>query len=187
MKTQRQSLGALLLLGIGAAAVVFGAQDSFIRPSSSMRAVRPPAVRLAAQAKWGSPGWNWGSAQGAAHDLAGPLRARLQAQDQRLQWLERLRNGEVDWEEAKLSLALLFQKAAHERRDGGPLGYPLILTRLVEAVYESADGDAMLVSDMEARLVQFPDGGDQSGDADLWRRTVAASVFKELGFVRGGL
>lgn len=124
--------------------------------------------------------------EGELGEAASRLRHSLQSEDERKEWLELLEAGKEDWEEVKLVLGLLWQKAAEEGRDGGPLGYPMAFTRLVEGVYEGPDGNEILVADVEARLTQVP-AGDPAGDPDLWRRAVALSCFKELSFVTRGL
>lgn len=128
-------------------------------------------------------------AEGLGADLgekAEGLAANLQSEDQRREWLQLLETGKEDWEDVKLVLRLLWQKAGKEGRDGGPLGYPMALARLIEGVYEGSDGDEILVADIDARLTQVPDG-DPAGDPDLWKRSVALSCFKELSFVKRGL
>ena len=114
------------------------------------------------------------------------LAASLQSEDQRRKWLQLLEAGKEDWEDVKLVLGLLWQKAGKEGRDGGPLGYPMALARLIEGVYEGPEGDEILVADIDARLTQVPEG-DPAGDAELWKRSVALSCFKELSFVKRGL
>jgi hypothetical protein len=48
------------------------------------------------------------------------------------QWLGEMVAGEsIPWEEVKLCLALKWQRAARERRDGGPGGYADVLDTLV--------------------------------------------------------
>lgn len=113
------------------------------------------------------------------------LLKKLETREAREAWLRLLEHGHEDWEEVKLALGLLWKKAAVEGRDGGPLGYPMALTRLLEGIYEGPDGDAILVADIEARLTQVPAG--DPGDPDQWRRSVALGCFKELGFVARGL
>jgi hypothetical protein len=59
----------------------------------------------------------------------------------------------VEWEDVKLVLALKWQKAARERRDGGAEGYAYVMEQMRLARYEgSEDADVRLVSDMETRL-----------------------------------
>lgn len=143
--------------------------------SFEKRIVRQTKTAVFSKLEWGELG-----------EKAASLAHSLQSEDERKEWLELLEAGKEDWEEVKLVLGLLWQKAAEEGRDGGPLGYPMAFTRLVEGVYEGPDGNEILVADVEARLTQVP-AGDPAGDPDLWRRAVALSCFKELSFVTRGL
>ena len=124
----------------------------------------------------------WGQAE--ALEAAEALSQRLSTASERKNWLQGLREGTTDWEEVKLGLALLWEKAAKEGRDGGPFGYPMALTRLMEGIYDDPNGDEMLVADIEARLTQVPSG--DPGDPELWKRSVASCCFDELGFVSQG-
>ena len=105
---------------------------------------------------------------------------RLGSEEARAAWLAGLE--EVDWDEVKMVLGLLWKRASREGRDGGPLGYPMTLTRLEEGVYD--EDEAMLVADVEARLTQVPEGDPQEKS---WKWSVVSSCFRELGFVRQGL
>jgi hypothetical protein len=88
------------------------------------------AARLAMN--WADPDWNWGYAAGKAHDSAAVLRRALSSADNRQKWVTALLNDEkMDWEVVKLCLALKWQKAAREGRDGGKGGYGDVLERLV--------------------------------------------------------
>eukprot|EP00434_Breviolum_minutum_P031777 symbB.v1.2.028104.t1/scaffold2943.1/size66754/10 len=136
---------------------------------------RPTVTIVLSTLEWGELG-----------EQAKILAQSLETEDERKEWLQLLEVGKEDWEEVKLALGLLWQKAAEEGRDGGPLGYPMAFARLVEGVYDGPDGTEILVADIEARLTQVP-SGDPSGDPALWRRSVAASCFKELGFVTRGV
>ena len=104
----------------------------------------------------------------------------LGSSEARAAWLASLE--EVGWEEVKMVLGLLWQRASREGRDGGPLGYPMTLTRLQEGVYD--EDEEMLIADVEARLTQVPEGDPQDKS---WKWSVLSSCFKELGFVRQGL
>mmetsp|Transcript_88793 Transcript_88793/g.250112 ORF Transcript_88793/g.250112 Transcript_88793/m.250112 type:complete len:209 (+) Transcript_88793:35-661(+) len=149
--------------------------------------VRGPSVQRAAE-RWGSPTWSWGTAVGDAHDAAAALRAKLAGTTERADWLEALIKDPdaVPWEDVKLALALLWQRIACEGRDmPGPLGWSMLMSRMVDAVYEGEEGDQILVADMDARLTQVPEGN--RADAATWRRAVAACAFQQLDFVVGGL
>ena len=81
---------------------------------------------------WADPDWKWGYAAGKAHDSAAVLRRALSSADNRQKWVTALLNDEkMDWEVVKLCLALKWQKAAREGRDGGKGGYGDVLERLV--------------------------------------------------------
>ena len=60
---------------------------------------------------WSDPDWNWGSANGAAHDAAARLRAALSSTESREAYLAAVSAGSASWEESKLALALLCQRA----------------------------------------------------------------------------
>ena len=113
------------------------------------------------------------------------LSERLGTKAAREEWIQGLIEGGTDWQEVKLGLAMLWEKAAKEGRDGGPLGYPMALTRLLEGIYDEPDGDEMLVADIEARLTQVPQGDPK--DTEVWKRSVASCCFDELGFLSQGL
>ncbi|CAJ1420460.1 unnamed protein product [Effrenium voratum] len=56
---------------------------------------------------------------------------------------------------------------------------------LLEGIYEGPEGESMLIADVEARLTQVPEGDPQ--DVELWKRSVAVSCFRELGFLKRGV
>ena len=165
---------AFLALGYAALALGPWSGLSFSGCSPS-HASRQAKTVVFSKVEWGELG-----------EKAGLLAQSLRTEDERIQWLQLLESGKEEWEEVKLVLGLLWQKAGEEGRDGGPLGYPMALARLVEGVYEGPDGDEILVADVEARLTQVP-AGDPAGDPALWRRSVALGCFKELSFVKRGL
>ena len=68
-------------------------------------------------------------------DEAEALAHEFQSEAERAAWLERLNAGTHDWREVKLALGMLWQKAAEEKRDGGPLGYPMALSRLLDCYW----------------------------------------------------
>ena len=129
-------------------------------------------------------GWRqWGG--GEKLEEATALSGRLDTETAREEWMQGLREGSTDWEEVKLGLAMLWEKAAKEGRDGGPFGYPMALTRLLEGIYDEPNGDEMLVADIEARLTQVPQGDPK--DHEVWKREVASCCFDELSFISKGL
>ncbi|CAE7511786.1 ASPH [Symbiodinium pilosum] len=142
--------------------------------SQAWRSRQGPTLRAA---------WQWGEAE--TLEAAEALSGRLSTETARKEWMQGLREGSTDWEEVKLALSLLWEKAAKEGRDGGPFGYPMALTRLLEGIYDEPDGDEMLIADIDARLTQVPEG--DPSDKEIWKRSVVSCCFDELGFLSGGL
>ena len=70
-------------------------------------------TKLQVIGQWSEPGWNWGSANGEAHDEALRLRSSLSTPDQRERFLTDVGMlDEEDWEDSKVVLALTCQRAA---------------------------------------------------------------------------
>ena len=129
-------------------------------------------------------GWRqWGG--GEKLEEATALSVRLDTETAREEWMHGLREGSTDWEEVKIGLAMHWEKDAKEGRDGGPFGYPMALTRLLEGIYDEPYGDVMLVADIGARLTQVPQGDPK--DHEVWKRSVASCCFDELSFISKGL
>lgn len=110
-------------------------------------------------------------------------------------------------------MALLWQKAARERRDGGLTGWGFVLEQMSAARYEGGlEGDRRLVRDMAERLHLLEDisleldecvVGDEAykrntaavdkevpedeSDYDTERRALAVQVLVGLDFIFGGL
>lgn len=195
------ALGPVVVLACVPALCVRWVSIAFVgagqpRFDANARSIGAPRrqVRLVpanAGATWGSPTWNWGYAVGDAHDAAAVLRQRLQSQPLRAAWLQQMvvAPAEVPWEDVKLALALLWQRASRERRDGGPGGWSDVMWNLVDAKYEGGlEQDRKFVVDMEARLPQalLVEEGPED-DVDAWRRRVATSALQALSFVELGL
>ncbi|KAJ1484691.1 hypothetical protein T484DRAFT_2490886 [Baffinella frigidus] len=99
---------------------------------------RSQAARLAMN--WADPDWSWGYGVGKAHDSASVLRSALSSEESRTKWIQALLVDEkLEWEVVKLCLALQWQRAAREGRDGGTGGFGDILERLVDCKYEGSD------------------------------------------------
>jgi len=105
-------------------------------------------------------------------------------------------------------LALKWQRAAHERRDGGEAGFGYVMEQLRLAKYEgSEEADATFVQDMESVLSALvsEDGANQlktvldelqkgqddtfktKCPVDFHRRSVALKVLVALEFCPAGL
>ncbi|KAJ1461657.1 hypothetical protein M885DRAFT_558092 [Pelagophyceae sp. CCMP2097] len=88
---------------------------------------------------WGSRGWNWGSANGAAHDQAMTLRRSLGTTEARAGFLRALKTGDASSDDAKLALGLAFQGAARSSRM--PSEFSAAYDALVKGAYETPTGD----------------------------------------------
>jgi len=140
---------------------------------------------------WASDTWNWGYAVGDAHNEA--MRVRKELRDTfdfeegdvgriRRDWLVDMVAGssEVDWEDVKLVLALKWQKAAREGRDGGVQGYGYVMEQMRLAKYEGSEAaDLQLVTDMERRL-DLLRGNTQDMEAIFHDAAQGASIYKDL-------
>ena len=77
------------------------------------RMARCRDTKLQVIGQWSEPGWNWGSANGEAHEEALRLRSSLSTPDQRERFLTDVGMlDEEDWEDSKVVLALTCQRAA---------------------------------------------------------------------------
>jgi len=134
---------------------------------------------------WSSPTWRWGFAVGDAHDAAYIARSSLQSRDSRRSWLVQLAQTEpstTPWEEVKLVLALAFQKAGHERRDGGAGGWLEVMERMVLAEYEGDDGIGYLAEDLRTRLpLLLRSPGPFQGMAEVPDAAAVVSSLVEAG------
>ena len=135
---------------------------------------------------WSSPKWNWGSAVGEAHDVAMRVRSLLSTPEVRQGFLQKTASGEVDFEEAKMALALKCQRARN-------LGYDLIgeqwrgnswetlMDEMAACKFEGEGGEELLADAIRLRLPpvsQYP-GSDT--------RTMIAVALQSLDFVARGL
>lgn len=87
---------------------------------------------------WGTKAWNWGSANGAAHDVARDVRASLRAEAQRVEYLVAAKQGKVSEASLKMTLGLTMQRFGNQ---GGRLPEALRQTyeRLVAGDFEDAE------------------------------------------------
>mmetsp|Transcript_28986 Transcript_28986/g.69162 ORF Transcript_28986/g.69162 Transcript_28986/m.69162 type:complete len:226 (+) Transcript_28986:3-680(+) len=142
---------------------------------------------------WADPDWKWGYGNGKAHNAAYDLRRGLSSESSRSKWMETLLSDEkLGWDDVKLCLALKWQRAAREGRDGGRGGFGDVMEMMRKCKYEGSDAnDDRLVQDMSSRLAMLP-GAESSVASGLpgregQRRTVAARVLDRMDFVRIGL
>ncbi|GAB5360666.1 hypothetical protein AAMO2058_000646900 [Amorphochlora amoebiformis] len=143
-------------------------------------------VGLRVQGGWSSPHWNWGYAQGEAHDRALVLRRRLSTPLSREKWLtaSQEKGSDVDFEEVKLCLALAWQRAARELRDKGGAD---VLEDMRLAKFEGENGMHKLCEALES-LSPSPDTCHvESMDTETRTRLAAGRILMELKFIRVGL
>ena len=91
---------------------------------------------------WGTAQWNWGYAQGAAHDAAAELRSALSTEDARREYLIALRNGRISEASAKLCFALTCQRSGSAL----PLPFNNAYSSLVRGGFEYDAGFADLAA-----------------------------------------
>ena len=119
---------------------------------------------------WSDPTWNWGSANGAAHDEAMKVRQALATPEARVKFLQDTASGVESLEEGKMALALSCQRARNFGydtdagiRDGGrwPGGgkWEALMEEMAACAFEGDGGDEALAEAIRRRLkasAQFP-------------------------------
>ncbi len=104
---------------------------------------------------WSSPHWNWGYAQGEAHDLAISVRNNLRTTTSRENFIAGCLDDRIDIEEIKMVLALRFQMAARQGKDGNGIGWN-IMNEMADCKYESEDGIRLLCADLNELITKLP-------------------------------
>ena len=104
---------------------------------------------------WSSSNWNWGYAQGEAHDLAISVRSSLQSPTSRERFIAKCVNNQIDIEEIKMVLALRFQMAARQGKDGNGIGWN-IMNQMADCKYESENGITLLCTDLNELINKLP-------------------------------
>ena len=144
---------------------------------------------------WGSEGWNWGSAKGAAHDKAAIVRAQFAKRHRRTSFMAWAKCGTVDAGDLKMALALSCQRARNLGYDEGGkweslmdemaaaqymdsklefIDYPKLAGAVNERLPTPFTFDEFLASESEGTLEEYP-------------VAVVARALEELGFVNNGL
>ena len=95
------------------------------------------AAGMTTAATWGTKQWNWGSAIGAAHDAAAVLRRDLRTEDARRTFVQQLKRCDASFDDAKLCLALVWQRAS--RRPGFSPAFAEAYEKLVKGAFEGED------------------------------------------------
>jgi len=109
---------------------------------------------------WSDPDWNWGSANGKAHDEALRLRKALRLPEQRQAFLTGVGMMDpLDWEDSKIVLALKCQRAAKKcfakdyGLDGGEQqAWRSLMDDMAECAFEGYRGDVRLAEAIGDRL-----------------------------------
>ena len=123
-------------------------------------ALRCRDTKLQVIGQWSEPGWNWGSANGDAHDEAMRLRSSLSTPEKRERFLTDVGMlDEEDWEDSKVVLALKCQRAAKRcyAKDYGldkeeQLAWRALAEGMAACRFEGYDGDILLAEDIGERL-----------------------------------
>jgi len=149
---------------------------------------------------WSSPSWNWGYAEGDAHDAAAALRARLSVKKQDLE-LDRkafLLDRSTALDELVLALMLAIQARGNNAEDftevlddlsSAKISVSKGLAEALQAAREEFDNDpdtkfedGLMMQEYEARQ----DKGDYKGEDEELRKTLVMSAgvmrFVTLGF-----
>ena len=144
---------------------------------------------------WGSEGWNWGSANGAAHDKAAIVRAQFAKRHRRTSFMAWAKCGTVDAGDLKMALALSCQRARNMGYDENGkweslmdemasakymdaklefIDYPKLAGAVNERLPTPFTFDEFLASESEGTLEEYP-------------VAVVARALEELDFVNNGL
>ena len=144
---------------------------------------------------WGSEGWNWGSANGAAHDKAAIVRAQFAKRHRRTSFMAWAKCGTVDAGDLKMALALSCQRARNLGYDENGkweslmeemasakymdaklefIDYPKLAGAVNERLPTPFTFDEFLAAESEGTLEEYP-------------VAVVARALEELDFVNNGL
>ena len=144
---------------------------------------------------WGSDGWNWGSANGAAHDKAAIVRAQFAKRHRRTSFMAWAKCGTVDAGDLKMALALSCQRARNLGYDENGkweslmdemasakymdaklefIDYPKLAGAVNERLPSPFTFDEFLAAESEGTLEEYP-------------VAVVARALDHLDFVNNGL
>lgn len=160
----------------------------------------PKAIFGVQGAGWVSSDWNWGSPFGTGHDCAMVCRRRFNTPEKREELVNALIEADgsdgLDFEEVKLVLALVWQKA----RKTGLESYGVVLDEMAKAeryeVGDDEDCSRLFVQDIQKRYIWLdPEVDDkvamnllwyETEDYDVARRRCSGLVLKSIGFIKDG-
>jgi len=131
---------------------------------------------------WASPNWNWGYANGDAHDEAKRVRKALVEPQARAQFLQTTAAGQSEMEDVKLALALSCQRARNVGYDTREKAWETLMESMAACAFEGDDGEKKLETAIRERL------RNQSANyPDATPREMIAVALNHLGFVERGL
>lgn len=135
--------------------------------------------RVVMSYSWSSPGWRWGYANGAAHDVAMRVRSALSTPQARAGYLDSLRSsdGAPPLDDIKMVLALAWQRARNYGYDDAD--WEGAMEDMAACKFEGDGGSERLAQAIRARL-----GG---GEADAALQVLAAQSLDALQFESRGL
>ena len=147
------------------------------------------SIHCRKQMSWNDPDWNWGYADGLAHDVAMKVRKNLRSEGQRESYIQELRRGDVDIESFKISFALRCQCAFREGCDGDGFGF-FLMNKMAGCNYEQANGRLLLQRDL-AELIISKFKMELAGDIELDTQenfnSIAAQTLLLMKFIENGL
>ena len=129
---------------------------------------------------WATPGWNWGYADGTAHDAAMRVRSALATRASRQSFLDAAAAGSADLETVKMALALKCQRARNHGYDSADGRWEELMEDMAACAFEGEGGADKLAAAIAKRLAA---GGPPSPGAG----PAAALALAHLGFVKKGL
>ena len=143
---------------------------------------------------WSDASWAWGSATGDAHVEAGRLRGRLGAESARADFVRAVADGSASFEDAKLALALLCQRASkkcfaarHGLDEDERVRWGELVHELAQCAFEGPRGDVALADAIGERLGLIERARLNSLCALSAPRASVVSALKALAFVEQGI
>ena len=138
---------------------------------------------------WADPSWNWGSANGAAHDEAMKVRGALATPEARKSFLFLVFAGQAPIETVKMALALKCQRARNMGYDSPQRGWEELMEEMAACRFEGSDGEELLCQAIRSRLATPPPEplAGTAGAGINQFNVLASAAFAELGFEERGL
>ena len=143
---------------------------------------------------WASEGWNWGSADGEAHNVAARVREDFAKPHRRSALISYCKTGSVDMFDVKMVLALSCQRARNLGYDEPDGRWESLMDEMAAGIFEDdhmidreklADAvNKRLPSPVEWKQVHEYDGAKEL--VDIPTRPIAAAL-EQLEFVKNGL